>query len=153
MKSTSPDPAEATDSDAVAGQETPTAVSQEAAAAAPQAPGLALPARHIPVPTTISAAAQAVLAQPGLASAPEPDPADKAGWETHILAGNAVVTQMLAQQVESRKPAKPTEHQLSHATLFEIEPTTLSAENSNNALFFIHGGGFTRSGARASPQI
>jgi monoterpene epsilon-lactone hydrolase len=131
----------------VAGQEKAMGEGQAPADPASYAQGIDLPARHIPIPTTISAEAQAVLAwpRPGL-SAQEPDPADKAGWENYIRETNATFTEMLANHVASCKPAELIEHRLSCATLFEIVPATLSAENINNALFFVHGGAFILGG-------
>jgi acetyl esterase/lipase len=39
---------------------------------------------------------------------------------------------------------------LSHATLYEIEPTTFSATHADKAVFYLHGGGFTVGGGVAA---
>jgi acetyl esterase/lipase len=120
---------------------------------APDAPGLALPARHIPIPTTISAQAQAVLAWPATATAAtDPDPADKAGWENYIREGDAAFAQILAYQVELFQPAELIEHRLSSAILFEIVPTTVSGENRDHAIFYVHGGAFILGGGMSAAQ-
>jgi monoterpene epsilon-lactone hydrolase len=111
------------------------------------APGVSLPARHIPIPATISAEAQAVLAWPGRGvGGQEPDPADKAGWEKYIRDTNDAFAEPLANHVATCRPADQIEHQLSSATLFEIVPTTLAAANIDHTLFFVHGGAFILGG-------
>ena len=63
---------------------------------------LSVPAREIPVPTSISAEAQAVLAM-GVLSPPTTYPAvdDLEGWRALVAAQDEVVTQMLGEQVRA----------------------------------------------------
>jgi monoterpene epsilon-lactone hydrolase len=110
----------------------------------PQGPGLRVSARFIPVPKTISPEAQAALTQPNpYGGESEPDHTDKAAWEKRSREGNEAFTRMLASRFASGQPRKLTEHRLSHATLYEIEPTSLSDRYGTKALFYVHGGGFT----------
>jgi epsilon-lactone hydrolase len=112
-----------------------------------QTPGYQVPARFIPVPKTISAEAQAILAQPNpYGGDSEPDPSDKAAWEQRCRFANEAFTQMLASRFASDQPKKLIEHRLSHTPLYEIEPTTKSEMLSTKALFYVHGGGFTLGG-------
>jgi epsilon-lactone hydrolase len=113
----------------------------------PQGPALHVPARFIPVPKTISPEAQAALTQPNpYGSESEPDPADKAAWEKRGRERSEAFTLMLASRFASDQPKKLTEHKLSHTTLYEIEPASLSDRNATKALFYVHGGGFTMGG-------
>jgi monoterpene epsilon-lactone hydrolase len=110
----------------------------------PQGPSLHVPARFIPVPKTISPEAQAALTQPNpYGGASEPDPSDQAAWEKRSREGNEAFTRMLAARVAADQPRELTQHRLSHATLYEIEPASLSDRYATNALFYVHGGGFT----------
>jgi acetyl esterase/lipase len=125
------------------------AISQEVsmAKAAKGGGGLHVPARVIPVPTTISPAAQAVLAQPNpYAVLKEPDPKDIAAWTRRTTEGVERFNAMLKERVASDQPTTVIEHRLSHATLYEIEPVTMSANQADKALFYVHGGGFTTGG-------
>jgi len=113
----------------------------------PQGPALHVPARFIPVPKTISPEAQAVLTQPNpYGGESEPDPSDKAAWEKRARERNEGFTLMLASRFASDQPKKLTEHKLSHTTLYEIEPTSLSHRRGTKALFYVHGGAFVMGG-------
>lgn len=113
--------------------------------------GLHLPARFIPVPRSVSPEAQAVLAQPNpYGDLAEPDPADKAAWEIYLEERREPFTQMLAARFGGDAPREQTEHRLSHAVLYEIEPITLNADDAGKALFYVHGGGFTSGGGVAA---
>lgn len=105
--------------------------------------GVAVPARVIPVPTTISPQARAFLSQANLFPYPElPELGDVAGWKAHCEATNAGLTQM-SQQFAMAHPAEVQTHQLDHCTLYELTPSTLSAEHGDRAILYVHGGGFT----------
>jgi len=107
-------------------------------------PSLQVPARSIPVPTTISPDAQAMLAMPTpYGEVAEPDPSDKVAWERYLNERREPFARMLEERFGADRPASLTEHGLSHATLYEIEPTTLASEHAGSALFYVHGGGFT----------
>jgi acetyl esterase/lipase len=113
-------------------------------------PGIHLPARFLPVPTTISAEAQAMLQQPNPygGGGEDPDPADKAAWAEKLQAREAGFTAMLAQHTAAIAPQRQVEHRLSHATLYEIEPADVA--HPGQVLFYVHGGGFTMGGGIAA---
>jgi monoterpene epsilon-lactone hydrolase len=110
-------------------------------------PGLTVPARFIPIPTTVSSEAQAMLAMPSpFGDGSEPDPSDIAAWEAKLTAREAEFTQMMEQRVGAVAPRRLAEHALAHATLYEIEPSTLNPARAGQALYYVHGGGFTMGG-------
>ena len=115
------------------------------------ADGLHVAARVIPVPTTISPEAQEALRQPNpYGGVLEPDAADKAAWEVRTREGNQAFTQMLAARVAAEQPASISEVRLARAMLYEIRPTTLAANHTDKAVYYVHGGGFTTGGGRAA---
>jgi monoterpene epsilon-lactone hydrolase len=73
----------------------------------------------------------------------EPDAANKVAWEKRISDMREPFTEMLAERFGAHKPKRLSEHKLSHATLYEIEPVTLTKDREAKALFYVHGGGFT----------
>jgi len=114
--------------------------------------GLAVPARTIPVPTSVSPEAQRMLAMPSPfgGSGGEPDPSNKAAWEKHTRERNEMMAHMLAERVDPATAPSVTEHKLTHATLYEIEPKQPASELADKALYYIHGGGFTVGGGVAA---
>lgn len=117
---------------------------------ASERPGLQVPARVIPVPKTISPEAQAALSQPNpFAASADPDPSDTAAWEQHIRQRDEMLKPMFASRGAAHRPSALKEHKLSHATLYEIEPTTL-APQANKAVLYVHGGGFIIGGGEAA---
>jgi epsilon-lactone hydrolase len=120
-------------------------------------------ARKIPVPTTISPEAQAILAAASQEPpVPGPSKDDTEAWraiaavaatdepgtvEAIALVTTAAVLTGLAAEVEA--------HDVDGATYFVATPEGLSPDDAR-VLFFIHGGGFTFGGgptARRSTQI
>ena len=110
-------------------------------------PGLHIPPRFIPTPTTISPEAQAFMSMQ-IPIVPLPDLADKPGWRKYIDGMNQMITgqtSMLAQPY----PADSIAHKLSASTLYEVKPKTLQAKNEKRAILFAHGGGFVLGGGMA----
>ena len=116
-----------------------------------------------PIPTTISAEAQAVLAASAQRPAsPNPDADDEAGWqalgqvaastdpamvEVLAMATTGAVVSDIAATVEARE--------IDGARFFVAEPDGL-APDDERVLFYIHGGGMTFGGgetARRSTQL
>lgn len=119
--------------------------------AAAEARGLHVPARFIPVPKTISPEAQAILMTPNpYGNNVEPAASDKVAWEKRTSEGQEPFTRMLAERFGPDKPKSMSEHKLSHSTLYEIEPTTLTKDRESKAIFYVHGGGFTVGGGVAA---
>jgi acetyl esterase/lipase len=109
--------------------------------------GLNVPARFIPVPTSVSPEAQAYLAKaPPVGGAAAPDPAkDPAAWRAY----NAETDRRVAAMLQGNAKAHPGEivnHQLSQFLVYEVTPKSLSARNAKRAVLWLHGGGFTLGG-------
>jgi hypothetical protein len=89
-------------------------------------PGVFLPARFIPTPTTISPEAQACLSNlPPISAASEPDTDDRAAWRAHIDARDREVAALMSANAESHR-SEVTAHDLSHSRLCELEPANFS---------------------------
>lgn len=112
-----------------------------------QMQGLDVPARLIPIPATISAEAQAFLSR-GMPIAPATiSHTDKAAWRAYIAQAEAMMGPALAAR-GAAAPASIDEHLLSNATLYEITPDSLTAEEADTAILHTHGGGFVFGGGR-----
>ena len=102
---------------------------------------LYLSARHIPVPKSVSPAAQATLKQWGaMPLFGTPEPSDVDGWTKRIAMSNAMLLQMLSPSVE-RLDVTVTPMRLGSTAGFKIEPG--SASTAEGIIYDIHGGGFT----------
>lgn len=105
--------------------------------------GLVVPARTIPVPTTISPEAQASLAASAqIPARAEPEPNDLSGWKSYLEVTNAGLTE-LSQRFTHEHPGSVAEHTLAACTLYEVTPSTFLEQHSDKVLLYIHGGGFT----------
>jgi monoterpene epsilon-lactone hydrolase len=113
-------------------------------------PGIQVPARFIPTPTSISPQAQAFLSHPPPVEA-EATPAldDIAGWRAHAERANRGLVAFTAMMARNYAVAHAT-HQLSSAPLYEITPQTLPARNQKRAILYVHGGGFMMGGGDAA---
>jgi acetyl esterase/lipase len=115
--------------------------------------GLPVPSRVIPVPQTVSPQAQAFLtAMGGMPRNPEPGPADKAAWLTHIEQANVQVALLTAKALETY-PADIQVHKLSEAMLYEVTPRDASPRNEKRAIFYIHGGAYVMGGGITAAHI
>ena len=99
-----------------------------------------LPARDIPVPSTLSPEARAVLANQPAESFEFPALDDPKAWRTMIAAHDGAIAAMMA----GRAPATSVTVQnrdLEHCRVYEITPAGL--DNRDDRMYFdIHGGGF-----------
>ncbi|CAN7593339.1 alpha/beta hydrolase fold domain-containing protein [Phenylobacterium sp. LjRoot219] len=111
-----------------------------------------VPARTLPVPTTISPQAQAVLAQGSpYGHAEEPDPRDKAAWAQRVEERNAMLTEMIEARFAAQREAFTFAAQpLSAATLHVVTPKELRPGDERRAVLYVHGGGFTMGGGIAA---
>lgn len=125
---------------------------QTTAAASGDRPGMYVPARFIPVPTTISPQAQELLSLPNpYGNDVEPDPSDKAAWVKRVSEGSEQFTKMLEQRFAPYRPERQTEHALSNAVMYQIDPTSSVTNGlTGKAIFYVHGGGFTTGGGIAA---
>jgi monoterpene epsilon-lactone hydrolase len=113
-------------------------------------PGILLPERFIPIPSSISPEAQAFLShKPPVSQTEHPALEDKAGWRAHAAEANRQVLAFGARNI-TLYPAETVTHQLSACPLYEVVPNTLAPENEHQAILYIHGGGFFMGGGQAA---
>lgn len=109
--------------------------------------GIALPARFIPTPRSISPEAQAFLSRGLMVDPPQIPLSDKDGWRKYVAMVEAHMAPIAAARAEPNL-ASITEHALSAATLYEVAPKDLAPELEGKVLYHIHGGAFIVGGGR-----
>jgi epsilon-lactone hydrolase len=115
-----------------------------------EAKGLHVPARVIPVPTTVSPEARAFLSHvPPVSSTAMPAPDDFAGWRKQAAAADAMVI-TISKMAAAKWPYDTVTHQLANAPLYEIVPHNLDPANERRAILYVHGGGFFMGGGEAA---
>ncbi|HSV36392.1 MAG TPA: alpha/beta hydrolase [Ramlibacter sp.] len=103
--------------------------------------GLALGARVIPWPTTISEAARQVLANPSLALPTRlPPPADKAAWKTLVSQIDAAIVAAISPRLPTQGYTQET-RTVAGVTTYVITPQGVAADDPH-VFLDIHGGGF-----------
>ena len=102
-------------------------------------PVLRLPARDIPIPTSVSPEAQAVMAMAPLPAPAQPAPDDRDGWRAMVAAQDAAIAQMMAGRAADA-PVVTTELDVG-AHVYEIVPTDLP-DGDRRVYLDIHGGAF-----------
>ncbi|HTR69179.1 MAG TPA: alpha/beta hydrolase [Mycobacteriales bacterium] len=107
-------------------------------------PILHVPARDIPIPTSVSPQAQAVLSMPPSESAPFPALDDIDAWRTMIAAQDETVARMMAQRADD---LNVTVEDLDIGAIrgFEITPAGIDPDDRRIYLD-IHGGAFIYGG-------
>lgn len=110
---------------------------------------MAVAAREIPVPTTVSEEAQAFLARGPMILPPEIHHTDKAAWRGYVAEVNAQMEQIGAMRAQAF-PAEIAEHELPSCRLYEVVPASLAPEHEDKALLHIHGGAFIVGGGRSA---
>lgn len=105
-------------------------------------PGLEVPARVLPVPTSVSAEAQAYLARGPLQVPENPPLQDIAGWRTRI----ATIDEMMLKMQAERGGIAPAGYEvgeiaLDHTKVYTIEPPNLDP-NDRRVYLDAHGGAF-----------
>jgi len=108
---------------------------------------LSVTAREVPVPTSISEEAQAVLAM-GVLSPPTAYPPvdDLEGWRALVAAQDAVVTQMLGEQVRAIAAARER-REFDDAVVYVVTPESIG--DDDRVVFDVHGGAFILQGGEA----
>ena len=106
-----------------------------------QPPGtIRLPARDIPVPSTVSPEAQAVLANPPAESFEFPALDDLEAWRVMIAAHDGAIAAMMAGRAAADRVT--VEHRdLAHCRVYVITPKGLG-DGDDRVYLDIHGGGF-----------
>ena len=109
---------------------------------------LQIPARSIPVPTTISPQARNALAAGSRLSLPTvwPPFEDKAGWLTVIDEFNGQIAAMTAALPPF--PGTVEARQVGRATLYEMTPHNIPEDKRDRAVIALHGGGYVFGGGR-----
>jgi monoterpene epsilon-lactone hydrolase len=108
------------------------------------ATSLHVPARDIPVPSSVSPQAQAALARGRLELPEYPALHDITGWRSLIAASDAAVTPMVLAR--AAKVACEVQHtEVERARVYIVSPSNLSADDKR-VFLDIHGGGFITGG-------
>jgi len=108
---------------------------------------LHLPARTIPLPSTVSPEAQRFLTT-GIDPSPAPPASDKAAWHAAVTKYDA----MLAERSESVRSAfagKIDERELGGVKVYELLPEGIPPRNTNRVLLYLHPGSFVFGGGVA----
>jgi acetyl esterase/lipase len=109
---------------------------------------LTLPARRIPLPSTVSDAARQSLASPRVAAGGEEPPAsDRNAWRAYVAQRNQTMAELFGP-MEKAFPCRMTPHQLSASTLYEVVPPKLASRNAQRAILYVHGGAYVLGGGR-----
>ena len=103
-------------------------------------PTLHLPARDIPVPTSVSAEAQAVMAMPAMEQPGFPPVDDLDGWRAMIASHDQAIAELMAERT-ANAPVKTDELDLGGLRVYEISPIDL-ADDDRRVYLDIHGGAF-----------
>lgn len=104
-------------------------------------PGLHVPERIIPTPTTVSPEARAFLSRGLGVMPPEIPHTDKQAYRKYVAMVDAAMTP-IAEARARPFPAEIAEHRLSHCTLYEVTPQSVQPANAGKAILHIHGGAF-----------
>jgi acetyl esterase/lipase len=99
-----------------------------------------VPARSLPVPTTVSPELQAVIARP-LPPGWDQVPADAAAWRALAQASADEVAPVVAR-IEAELDVRVTPDEIAGVPVFRIAPATTPATNRNRLLMHLHGGGY-----------
>jgi acetyl esterase/lipase len=110
-------------------------------------PTVHIPAREIPIPRSVSAEAQAILAMPPMESPPYPEVDDLEGWQKLIAETDAMVATIMADRIATA-PVDVTDLDVDGVQVYEITPHERAAGDPRIFLD-IHGGGFTSGGGIA----
>ena len=103
-------------------------------------PSLHLPARDIPVPTSVSAEAQAVLAMPPMDAVEYPELDDIDGWRKMIAAYDETVSAILGDRTADAAVAIE-ERTVGGVRVYDITPDGLD-DDDERVYLDIHGGAF-----------
>jgi epsilon-lactone hydrolase len=101
---------------------------------------LLVPERRIPVPTSVSAEAQAVLSMPPMEPTEYPAPEDLDGWRAMIAAQDNMIASMVGGR-DSSSSVEIEELDVAGVRVYEITPTDVG-DDDRRVYLDIHGGGF-----------
>jgi monoterpene epsilon-lactone hydrolase len=107
-------------------------------------PVLHLPARDIPVPTSVSPEAQAILAMPPMEQPESPPAHDLDGWREFVATRDEAIKAMMAGRTAGA-PVTTEELDIDGVRVYEIVPVDL-ADDDRRVYLDIHGGAFVFGG-------
>ncbi len=108
-------------------------------------PDLELPARRIPVPSSISEAAQGLLAAMGsFPPTPYPELGDREGWDKRVERAEAMMLQFMGSMTAKLEGIAAQACDLGGVPGFRLEPQ--QGRNEAGVVLDIHGGGLTNGG-------
>jgi epsilon-lactone hydrolase len=103
-------------------------------------PSLHLPARDIPIPSSVSAQAQAILAMPPMETPVYPALDDVDGWRAMIADHDKTVSSMVSARAADA-PVTTEQHEGDGIPVYEVTPLAL-AHDDDRVYLDIHGGEF-----------
>jgi epsilon-lactone hydrolase len=109
----------------------------------PQHDALQVPARSIPIPSSISHEAQAILAMGSLVVPPYPDPGDFEGWRRYARQADTVLMELLDDQADDGVRTDTLDAE--GVATFTATPHGISQED-RRVYMEIHGGGLVMGG-------
>lgn len=116
-----------------------------------QQAALSVPARVVPVPSSISAEAQGVLAMGPMVGADLPALDDLEGWRSYVAAADAGLVAMMGGLAEQAR-AEVTVLDVGGVTVHDIRPDDVPADDQHVVLE-IHGGALIMGGGAACPLM
>jgi len=99
-----------------------------------------LPARDIPIPTSVSAEAQAIMAMAPMDQPPLPPADDLEAWRAHIKAHDETIASLMAERTAGA-PVTATTLEVDGVVVHELVPEGL-ADGDRRTYLDIHGGAF-----------
>jgi acetyl esterase/lipase len=108
-----------------------------------------VPARFIPIPTTISAQARAMLMAGRPPQPPLPALTDKAAWRLHIEKTNTMWAGLMAPVAEATGVATET-RTIAGVPVYVCTPPQVPEKNRGKILLYIHGGGLVIMGGECT---
>jgi acetyl esterase/lipase len=103
-------------------------------------PARHLPARDIPIPTSVSAEAQAAMAMPALPAPERPPLDDLDAWRTMIAGHDEMIAAVMADRT-ANAPVTTAERDIGGVRIYEIVPDDL-VDGDRRVYLDIHGGEF-----------
>lgn len=107
-------------------------------------PGLHLPARFIPIPSSISPQAQAIMAAESFAAAPYPSPDDPDAWREYVATMDAAILPMVSSPAAQVK-ADVEELRIGKTPVYVITPENRLVDE-RFVWLDVHGGAFVMGG-------